>query len=83
MAMFTAIIGIRVAEAYLNGSIRAKGNIEDGRGANRRSAHFSQCAQYSHAPKYITTHLGVSNRDIHATKNPRQVTKVISFWYNF
>lgn len=63
MAMLSAIIGIRITEAYFNRTTYAHGDIEDGHSANRRCAHFSQCAQYSHVLKYITSLPAVSNAD--------------------
>ena len=48
MAMFAAIVGIRVAEAYFRRPAQAQRHIEDGRGAYRRVAELSQCAQNTH-----------------------------------
>lgn len=48
VAMLAAVVGIRIAKAYLNGSAHAERDIENDRGANHRSPQSSQCTQYSH-----------------------------------
>lgn len=42
VAMLAAVVGIRIAKAYLNGSAHAERYIEDGCSANHRSSQPSQ-----------------------------------------
>ena len=48
MAMLAAVVGIGIAKANLNSTAQQKRDIENGYGAKRRRAEFSQCAQNSH-----------------------------------
>ena len=51
MAMLAAIVGIRIAKAYLRRPAQAQRHIEDGHGANRRLSEFSQCTHHCHGAK--------------------------------
>ena len=44
MAMLAAVVGIGIAKANLNSTAQQKRDIENGYGAKRRRAEFSQCA---------------------------------------
>ena len=48
MAMLAAVVGIGIAKANLNSTAQQKRDIENGYGAKRRRAEFSQCAQKTH-----------------------------------